>query len=176
VTSGQQYNIPQNTPFQPDQADFFTSGLFKEDVDDQTILQIKVTDTDFASKADKIFAAILGALLSGGLTAASGGLTGFLGAIAGAGVSQIQTGMHGLADDQVFVVGATEKIPLKMDDLPTDKNNPLHMVLGLVVPDDIDKPFFVLDPQTGHPVTEHLVLRKGTANGTIHLKVAAVPE
>lgn len=176
VTSGQQYNVPQDAPFQPDQTNFFISGLFKEDVDTATMLEIKVTDTDFASKAEKIFVAILGALVNAGLTAAAGGLTGFLGAIAGAGIGQIKTGMSGLGGDQVYVVGATDKIALNMDDLPSDKATPLRMGLGLVVPDDIDKPYFVLDPETGNPVERHLLIPKGTPNGEIILLLAAVPE
>jgi hypothetical protein len=176
VSSGQQYNLPQNGPFQPDQNDFFTSGLFKEDVDDETILQIKITDTDRTSKGEKIFLTILGTLVNVGLTAASGGLSGFFGAVAGAGVDQITTGMGGLGDDHVYVVGETDQVRLEMDQLPADKHKPLRMTLGLVVPEDIDKPYFVLDHQTGQPVTHHLRLPKGTANGTITLKLAAVPE
>jgi hypothetical protein len=174
VSSGQQYNIPSKTPYQPDQTDFFVSGLFKEDVQDETILQIKITDTDKASKSEKIFFTILGTLVNAALTAATGNLTGFLGAIAGAGVSQIQTGMGGLGGDQVYVMGETDSVKLQVDNLPTDKNNPLRMTLGLTVPDDIDKAYFTLGP-TGQSVTNHLVLPKGSVNGTITLRVAAVP-
>jgi hypothetical protein len=172
VNSGQQYNLPNNSAFQPDQTDFFTSGLFKEIVQDETILQIKITDTDRASKAEKIFLKILGALVNAGLAAATGNLTGFLGAIAGAGVDQVKTGLGTLGDDQVFVIGQTEKIRLNVDNLPTDRNNPLRMALGLTVPDDIDKPFFVLGPDGAE--TKHLILPKGTPNGEIVLRVAAV--
>jgi hypothetical protein len=175
VTSGQQYNLPENEPFRPDQADFFASGLFKEEVEDETILQIKVTDTDKIGKAEKIFLTVMGVLVNAGLTAATGGLTGFFGAIAGAGVSQVQTGMAGVTGDQVYIVGETDKIKLKMNDLPTDRNNPQRMTLGLIIPSEIDKPFFVIDPETHQPVTKRLTLAKGSPNGTITLNVAAVP-
>ena len=173
VNSGQQYNLANDVAFQPDQTDFFTSGLFKELVQDETILQIKITDTDKASKAEKIFLAILGALVNAALTAATSGLTGFLGAISGTGVSQINTGMGKLGDDLVYVIGETDKIHLKVDDLPADKNHPLRMALGLTVPDDIDKPFFTIE-QPDAP--QHLHVPKGSANGEIVLLLAAVPE
>ena len=175
VSSGQQYNLPNTNAFQPDQTDFFTSGLFKEVVQDETILQIKITDTDRTSKAEKIFLAILGALVNAALGTAAKGLTGFFGAVAGAGVDQIKTGMGQLGNDQVFVIGQTDKIRLNVDNLPTDRNNPLRMALGLTVPDDIDKPFIVLGP-TGQPETKHLILAKGTANGQINLRLAAVAD
>jgi hypothetical protein len=177
VNSGQQYNLPNYLPdrtvFHPDQTDFFSSGLFKEIVQDETILQIKITDTDRASKAEKIFFAILGNLVNGALTAATGGLTGFFGAIAGAGVDQVKTGMRKLGDDQVYVIGQTDKIRINVDNLPTDKNNPLRMALGLTVPDDVEKPYIVLGP-TGQPETQYLRLPKGSANGEIVLHLAAV--
>jgi hypothetical protein len=43
-------------------------------VQDETILQIKVTDTDRASKAEKIFLAILGTLVNTALAAATAAL------------------------------------------------------------------------------------------------------
>jgi hypothetical protein len=174
VTSGQPYNLPNGTVFQPDQTDFFSSGLFKEVVQDETILQIKITDTDRASKAEKVFLAILGVLVNAALTAAIGGLTGFFGAVAGAGVSQIKTGMGKPGDDQVYVIGQTDKIRLNVDHLPTDRNNPLRMALGLTVPDDVDKPFFVLGPNG--PEERHLHLPKGAVNGEIVLRLAAVAD
>jgi hypothetical protein len=175
VTSGQQYNLANNAAFQPDQANFFACGLFKEVVQDETLLQLKITDTDKASKAEKIFLAVLGALVNAALTAATGGLSGFFGAIAGAGVSQVQTGMAKLGDDEVYVIGATDTVRIEVDQLPADKNNPLRMTLGLTVPDDIRKPYLVLD-ENHQPVTRYLSLDKGAPNGAITLRVAAIPD
>ena len=175
VNSGQQYNLPNKAAFQPDQTDFFSSGLFKEVVQDETILQIKVTDTDTASKAEKIFLAILGALVIAALPAATGGLTGFFGGIAGTGVSQINTGMGKLGDDEVYVIGATDKIHINVDQLPADKNNPLRMALGMTVPDDVQKPYFTLG-ENNQPVTQYLILAKGSPIGSINLLLAAVPD
>lgn len=79
-------------------------------VEDETILQIKVTDTDAASEGEKIFLTILGILVGSALTAATGGLSGFFGAIAGAGINQIKTGMGKLGGDQVYVIGQTDKV------------------------------------------------------------------
>jgi hypothetical protein len=46
VTSGQHFDLTNNVPLKPDQTDFFQCGIFKEEVQDETILQVKLTDTD----------------------------------------------------------------------------------------------------------------------------------
>lgn len=178
VTSGQQYNLPNFAPedqvFHPDPKDFFASGLFKEEVQDETLLQIKITDTDRSSKAEKVFAVVLGIAFKAATGLAIGQLTSVFGSVAAEGVEQLRTGWKKLGDDQVYVIGQTDTIRLEVDSLPTDKNQPLRMALGLTVPDDIEKPFIEMD-ENGRPVTKHLRLPKGTPNGEIVLRIAAVP-
>ncbi|MGC2657234.1 MAG: hypothetical protein WA324_04595 [Bryobacteraceae bacterium] len=175
VSSGQPYNIPQNSSYRPNQADFFVSGLFKEVVQDQTILEIKVTDTDKASKAEKIFFTVLGTLVSAGLTAATGGLTGFLGAISGIGVTQIYTGMGKLGQDQVYVMGATGKIPIDVDAISGNKEDPTVQTYPLTVPADVEKGYLVLGPDN-QTQTKYLKVPKGTKNGSITLRLYALPD
>jgi hypothetical protein len=71
------------------------------------------------------------------------------------------------------VIGQTDKIRLNVDNLPTDRTNPLRMALGLTVPDDVEKPYYTLGP-TGQPELHYLRLPKGTPNGEIVLRLAAV--
>jgi hypothetical protein len=174
VTSGQQFNLSNNVPLKPDMTDFFKCGIFKEEVQDETILQIKLTDTDKASGAEKFFAALLGALMGGGLGAAAAGLGSFFGAVAGFGADQVKTGLAGLGKDQVFVIGQTDEVRLAMEKLPADKNDPLRMDLPLIVPEEVRKPYFELNPQGG-AVRKELVLAKGFSNGNIVLRLAALP-
>lgn len=174
VTSGQQFNLTNDEPLKPDLADFFKCGIFKEEVQDETILQIKITDTDKASNADKFFAKLLGVLVGAGLGVATGGLSSFFGAVAGFGIDQVKTGVAGLGADQVFVIGQTDEVRLGMDKLPSDINNPLRMRLNLTVPDDIQKPYLELDAQ-GNPVRKELILTKGSLNGFIVLRLVALP-
>ncbi len=69
------------------------SGLFKEEVLDETLLQIKVTDTDKASKTDVFVLKLLSALVGTALGVATKGLSNFLGAIAGVGVEEVKSGI-----------------------------------------------------------------------------------
>ncbi len=101
------------------------------------------------------------------------GLSSFFGAVAGAGVDQLNTGIGGLGDDQVYVIGQTDHVRLEVDTLPTDKDKPLRMNLALIVPDEVRKPYFELGPNG--PVQKELVLPKGTHNGNIILRLAALP-
>lgn len=174
VTSGQQFNLVDNVPLKPDQSDFFQCGLFKEEVQDETILQLKLTDTDKASKWEAFFLKLVSGLVGAVLGFATGGLSKFLGAVAGVGVDQVKTGISGLGGDQVFIIGQTDEIRLEMDTLPTDRNSPLRMNLALIVPEEVRKPFLELDA-SGNPIQKEVVLPKGFHNGNIILRLAALP-
>ena len=175
VTSAQQFNLPEKILFSPDQTDFFACGLFKEEVQDETILEIKVTDTDRSGKIEQFVVRLLSLLGGAALGAATEGLTTFLGAIASAGVGIVRSGFPNIDPaEQVFIIGATDRIRLQVDSLPADPAQPLRMNLALMVPEEIRKPFFELDA-TGKPVHKEIVLPKGLHNGNIVLRLSAAP-
>jgi hypothetical protein len=150
VASAKQFDLqPGKSPDRLDQADFFSCGLFKEEVNDETILEIAVTDRDIASNFEKgfvqVFSAILGAAITGGVKNAG-------------------------ADSSV-TIGQTDKVRLKMDDLA---EAPTRMTLGFTVPALIEKNFFAPGP-TGDPVEQRMRIEAGSANGTITLLVSATP-
>jgi hypothetical protein len=173
ITSGQQYNLPKNAPMRPDASDFFSCGLFKEEVLEETILQVKVTDTDRVSKIEKFFAAVLAAVFGAAFGVATGGLSKFFGAIAGFGVDQVKGSIAG-AGDEVFVIGQTDKVRLHVDTLPQNPAQPLRMNLALIIPEEVRKPFFTIE--NGAAVQRELVLAKGMHNGNIIIALHVTSE
>jgi len=165
ITSGQQYNLAKNEPMRPDASDFFSCGLFKEEVVEETILQIKVTDTDRASKAERFFEAVLAAVFGAAFGVVTGGLSKFFGAIAGFGIDQVKGSIAGAGGDEVFAIGQTDKVRLHVDTLPQNPAQPLRMNLALIVPEEVRKPFFTIE--NGSAVQKELVLAKGIHNGNI---------
>ena len=172
VVSALQFTVPEKTAFTPDQTDFFASGLFKEEVQEETLLQIKVTDTDQASKVGIFVLTLLTSLAGAALGTATGGISKVLGAVVTAGVDRVQNGIPKLAaGDQVFVIGETPKLKLKIDTIPADSGQPLRMNLPLMVEEEVRKPYFEMDG--GQAVAKELVLPKGTNNGHIIIRLWA---
>lgn len=149
-------------------SDFFSdSGLFKEEVQDETILKIKVTNRDSRSRFAQIFGRVLGGLLG----IATGGFGSILGLVSGLGIDALTDSIETEGGEQTFVIGASEPLRLKIDQLP--QNPPLRVNLPLVVPKEIRKRFFVLE--NGKAVQHELVLGKGKHNGHIILQISAEP-
>jgi hypothetical protein len=171
VVSGLQFDLTNNESPKLDLADFFDSGLFKEEVQDETILQIKVTDRDVSSKAEKVLLSVLSVVFSAGLGIATGGLNKFLGAVTGFGIDSITGSIKGAGDESIFIIGQTDKVRLEMDKLPADQ--PLRMNIALTVPKEVRKPFFVLE--NGQEVKKELVLAQGIHNGNVVLRLTAKP-
>ncbi len=67
----------------------------------------------------------------------TGGLSKFFGAIAGFGVDQLKGGITGAGEDQVYIIGQTDKVRLKVDSLPKSPAQPLRMNLALIVPEEV---------------------------------------
>jgi hypothetical protein len=172
VASAKQFDLqPGKSPDRLDQADFFSCGLFKEEVNDETILEIAVTDRDIASNFEKGFVQVFSAILGAGLTAATAGTGQILGAITGLALKAITGGVKNAGADSSVTIGQTDKVRLKMDDLA---EAPTRMTLGFTVPALIEKNFFAPGP-TGDPVEQRMRIEAGSANGTITLLVSATP-
>lgn len=171
VMSALQVDLTNNEPPKLDLNDFFSCGLFKEEVQDETILQVKVTDRDEAGKVEKFLLKLLSVVVGAGFGVATGGLSGVLGAVTGCGIGAVKTAIGAAGDESVFVIGQTEKVRLNMDQLPAGQ--PLRMDLPFTVPDEVRKPYSVLEG--GQVVEKAMVLPKGMHNGNIILRLTARP-
>jgi hypothetical protein len=149
-----------------DLGDFFDSGLFKEEVQGETILEIEITERDVSSAFEKAMLQVFATVLSTGLGIASGGLTKILGAITSLGTSAITDSIKQAGNDQKQSIGRSEQIRLRMDELT---ENPIRMACGLTAPERIERQFF----EGG--VQKTLTIEKGSPNGEIVLQVSALP-
>jgi hypothetical protein len=153
----------------PDQ--FFDPLLFREDVDTQSVLNVKITNLDEGGKATKFFLAVFGAIFGAGLGAVTGGLSSFLGAIIGFGVDQVKSSIGSAADQHIDVIGEA-KLPFSVNDFgPAPKT----VKLDLVAPATIERSGFVLDQTSGQGFVQKTVdvTTKGKSNGTLTLEIAA---
>ena len=171
VLSAKQYDLANSVPAQlldPDTPDnFFDTLLFREDVDDQTMLHLKVTNFDGSGKGTKFFFKLFSVVLGAGVGVASGGLSTVIGAIVGFGVDQIKTGINSAGDAHIDTIGQAQ-LPISVVEYSTV---PVVKVLQLIAPQTIQRSGFV-----GQPPAEHTmdVTTKGKSNGSITLEITAV--
>jgi hypothetical protein len=149
-----------------DIGDFFDSGLFKEEVQGETILEIGIIERDMSSAFEKALLQIFTTVLSTGVGIATGGLTKILGAITSLGTGAITDSIKKTGDEQKQMIGKSSKIRLRMDCLTEE---PLHMAVGLAVPERIERTYF----ERG--VQKTLTIDAGSPNGEIVLEVSAIP-
>ena len=174
VLSVKQYDLVDGKPAYlldekiPDE--FFDKLLFHEEVLDQTLLQVKVTNFDSTGKVVKFFLKLFSVILGAGFTAASGGLSGVLGAVVGFGVDALKTGTSGAGDDHVDTIGIA-RLPLSMD---AYSDKPQVVNLELTAPETITRRGFVMDPEHGVQEKEKTVTTEGKANGHIIMEISAV--
>lgn len=175
VSRGVQFPVESGITFHARHEDFFAAGLFKEIVEDETILNLKIVDTEAVPRAERILLAIADAALGVGQNAAPYEMPLLLGMVASQAIGYARAGI-GTIHDRVSIVGQIEPIRLRMSDLPSDRMNPRREAHGLIVPEKIQKTYQDLDPATHQPRTEFLRIPAGSANGEIVLRLAAVPE
>ncbi len=166
VASVLQFDLAPDVPATPDLTDFFDSGLFKEEVLDETILEIEVVERDTSSVFEKALLQIFATLFSAGIGVATGGLDKILGAITALATGSITDSLKKAGDDQKQSVGKSEKIRLKVDELT---EAPIRLAIGLTVPEDIERRFF-----GAGGVEETLRIPKGSPNGEVILSVTAI--
>jgi len=175
VLSVKQYDLANGTPavlIDPDHPDpFFDSLLFREDVDDQTVLNVKVTNLDESGKAGKFFLALFGAVFGAGVGAVTGGLSSVIGAIVGFGVDQIRSNVGSAGDAHVDVIGEA-RLPIQVADFGAA---PAIKQLDLIAPATIQRSGFVMSPVPGQGAVEQTidVTTKGRSNGTLTLEITA---
>ncbi len=176
VMSVKQYDLADGSaavlvnPEDPDP--FFDPLLFREDVDDQTVLNVKVTNFDESGKATKFFLALFGVVFGAGVGAVTSGLSSVIGAIIGFGVDQIKSNVGSAGDGHVDVIGEA-KLPIKVADFGAVG---VTKQLDLIAPATIQRSSFVFSPIPGQgPVEQTInVTTKGQSNGTLTVEITAV--
>ncbi|HLI85776.1 MAG TPA: hypothetical protein VKV17_17815 [Bryobacteraceae bacterium] len=159
-------DLRPQTALRRDLGDFFDSGLFKEEVQGETILEIEITESDVHSALEKALIQVFTTLLSTGLGVATGQLPQILGAVTNLGCGAITDSIKKAGDDQKQSIGKSDKIRLRMDAIT---ETPVRMALGLTAPEKIERSYF----EGG--VQKTLTIEKGAPNGEIVLEVSAVP-
>jgi hypothetical protein len=84
---------------------FFDPLLFRKDIDDQMLLNVKFTNFDESGKATKFFLALFGVIFGAGVGAVTSGLSSVIGAIVGFGVDQIKSNVGSAGNEHVDVIG-----------------------------------------------------------------------
>lgn len=167
VASLMQFDLTPNVAATPNLDDFFDSGLFKEEVLDETILELEIVERDTSTVFEKALLQVFATLFGAAIGVATGGLSKILGAITGLASSTITDSLKKSGDDQKQSIGKSGKIRLKVDEL---RDRPQRMGIPLIVPEDIVRKFF------GPGGTEQtLTVQKNSTNGEIVLQVSAVP-
>lgn len=149
--------------------DFWDSGLFKEEVDGETILRIQVTDRDEISKFDKVFTTIFSALMGAGLGAVTGGISNvFLGAIANLGIETYTGTISVGKGEKINVIGETGEIKLNTNEIEE------NLTLKLTAPKTIKKKVLVFE---GSKIVrkEKTLVKAEQPNGEILLKLSSTP-
>ncbi|NIM13729.1 MAG: hypothetical protein GTO45_16770 [Candidatus Aminicenantes bacterium] len=151
-------------------SDFWESGLFKEEVEGETILKIEVTDRDKISTFSKIFAKLAKALMGAGFGAISGTISNaFLGAIVNLSLSEYKESLTIDKDESIDVIGKAEK-KIDVNNIP---DNPLE--LELVAPKTIEREFYAYEKDRPTKIIKdkQTLLKKGQNNGKIKLHINA---
>ncbi len=144
---------------------FSSNGLFKEEVQDSTLLNLTVVNRQQTSDVAKFLLGLFATILGAGIGVATGGLTGVLGAVSAFGVDAIKGGIKGAGDDEVITIGSTNNIPINIAEIGPD---PVTREFLLVLTDPVVKRF--IDPATGQVAT--LTINPGQ-NGTVRLTMRA---
>ena len=142
---------------------FFGNGLFKEEVQDSTLLNVKVVNRQETSKIEKFIVTLFATILGAGLGVVTGGLTGVLGAVSAFGVDALKGGLKSAGDDEVVTIGETNNIPIQIAEIGPV---PLVRDYDLILKEDVVSRF--IDPQT-RQVATYTITAGG--NGSIRLRM-----
>jgi len=144
---------------------FYSNGLFKEEVQDSTLLNVKVVNRQETSKIEKFILNLFATIFGAGVGVLTGGLTGVLGAITAFGVDALKGGIKSAGDDEVITIGETDNIPIDISNIgPTAITHDYDLILK----NEVVKRF--IDPQTGQIGT--FTISPG-GNGSMRLRMWA---
>jgi hypothetical protein len=165
-------NLQDNVLQSFDVADFFTSGVFKEEIDTETILKIQVMDRAQPSTFTKVVAALAGAILGAELGGIVGGISNaIVGAVAKLPADAV-TSSFKVDDETVTVLGEGE-VRLSVGSIPS------ALTINLTAPADVTKTYYA-PVQPGDSKVQRkttVLLKKGDSLGSVSLvaNVEALP-
>jgi hypothetical protein len=133
--------------------DFFERGLFKEEVQGETELELVITDRDEPNKLDQL----LGQLFSVLMGFALGGVPSFIGAIGKVGVKAATDSLSETSEHTVVIAKSTRRVLLKVGEIPT------RIEVDLKAPVTIKKKVRVFNEETPPKVVlkEMTLVKKG---------------
>ena len=152
-----------------DTKDFWDSGLFKEEIQGETILTIQVTDYDEISKLDKFLAKFFGTILGASLDLLTGGITNtIVGAVANLPTKAIKGSFKINKKESVDVIGEAN---IKLFESKIPKN---LLLLDLKAPKTIEKPYYDWEKPGSMKVVQKrkVLIKEGQINGKIFLKLS----
>lgn len=144
---------------------FYGNGLFKEEVQDSTLLNVKIVNRQESSKIEKFILSLFATIAGAGVNVLTGGLTGILGAVSAFGVDALKSGIKSAGNDEVITIGETDNIPIDIADIGSQ---PITRDYDLILKKDVIKRF--IDPQTDQ--ISALTIKAG-GNGSIRLQLRA---
>lgn len=146
---------------------FWESGLFKEDVLDETVLSIEVTDNDKIRKLDKFLARFVQAIMGAGLGMVTGGISNaIVGAVVNLPVAAIKGSYRIDKDNTLAVIGQASRA-LDISSIPET------LELDLVAPKTIEKKYLGFKEPGSTQVVQKKkrLIKKGDVNGKIRLSL-----
>lgn len=170
VVSSLAVNLESGGTTRFDVDDFWRSGLFKEEVDGETVLSIQILDRDLTSRFAKVVAALAGTILTAGLGGVVGGISNaIVGAVASLPVNALGASFQ-LDDETMTVLGEAQK-ELKVGEIPGE------LILTLVAPGTVTKDYWAPERpgDTQLIKKQKILVRQGDALGTIALAIGWEP-
>lgn len=170
VTSKIDVDLESGKKKEFDLEDFWDSGLFKEELDGETILSIEIIDRDEISKGQRFAAKLFGAIFGGALKIITGGISDkIVGSVVALPVDAIKGSYNITGKETIDVIGRAE-VKLKEGEIPE------QLPLTLTAVKTIKKEFFTFKKPGSTKVVraKKVLLKKGDDNGTIELRMKLV--
>lgn len=168
VTSAKYVDMNNDKELVLNTADFWESGLFKEEVQDETILKIQVADRDKISKFVKFLTMFTKTLMGAGFGAVTGGITNvFLGAVVNMALNEYKQSLNIDKDEHIDIIGVAET-KIELNDMKET------IIMDLKAPKKIEKAYSrFISPESNRVIREKVtILEKGQSNGRIELKIS----
>jgi hypothetical protein len=168
VTSTKYCDLKNGKKLTFDTNDFWKSGLFKEEVQGETILKIMVADRDKISKFSRFLVKLTKTLMGTGFGAVTGGITNvFLGAVVNMALNEYKDSLKIDKDEHIDIIGVAET-KIDLDNIEDE------ITMNLKAPKKIEKSYYKFKSPSSTRVTKEkkTILEKDQDNGTIELQIS----
>jgi hypothetical protein len=170
VASTMKMNLESGVTLAFDTSNFWESGLFKEEVDGETVLKLQVLDRDVPGKLTKLFATLFGTIFKAGLGVLTGGISNaIVGAVAALPAEAFASTFK--VDGETFTVLGEGELALQAGGIPP------QIAIYLVAPVDVSKEYFDQEAPGSTKIVKRTrkLLTKGQKSGTVALQAAWEP-